>query len=121
MSEGAAGRGARTLRAENALATLTHSPGAPERLHRVLEQALVFAGASFAAAYTPGDDPDLLFLVESAGVPRTVYGLRDTYDGSGGSPLAEAHRSGRPVFLGPEELAAGAEFGTVQPLSLIHI
>ncbi|MER6491013.1 SpoIIE family protein phosphatase [Streptomyces griseorubiginosus] len=115
VSEGAAGRGARTLRAENALATLTHSPGAPERLHRVLEQALVFAGASFAAAYTPGDDPDLLFLVESAGVPRTVYGLRDTYDGSGGSPLAEAHRSGRPVFLGPEELAAGAESGADQP------
>ncbi|NEB06295.1 SpoIIE family protein phosphatase [Streptomyces sp. SID13726] len=108
VSEGAAGRRTRTLRAETALSSLTDGPGSPERLRRVLEQALVFAGATLAAVYTPGDG-DLLCLVESAGVPRTVYGLRDSYPRSGGSPAADAHRSGQAVFLGPEELAACAE------------
>ncbi|MEU6357547.1 SpoIIE family protein phosphatase [Streptomyces sp. NPDC047072] len=109
VSEGGAGRRTRPLRAESALTALTDGPDSPERLRRVLEQALVFAGATLAAVYAPGEDGDLLCLVESAGVPRTVYGLRDSYPGSGGSPPAEAHRSGRPVFLGPEELAACAE------------
>ncbi|MFJ6386662.1 SpoIIE family protein phosphatase [Streptomyces sp. NPDC091972] len=110
VSEGAAGRRTRTLRAENALTRLTDSPDSPERLRRVLEQALVFTGATLAAVYTPGEDGDLS-LVESAGVPRTVYGLRDSYPGSGGSPPADAHRSGRPLFLGPEDAAVGTGSG----------
>ncbi|MFF0078502.1 SpoIIE family protein phosphatase [Streptomyces canus] len=109
VSEGAAGRRTRALRTENALTSVTDGPGSPERLRRVLEQALVFAGASLAAVYTPGEDGDLLGLVESAGVPRTVYGLRDSYPSSGDSPPADAHRSGRPLFLGPEEAAACSE------------
>ncbi|MCT9078020.1 SpoIIE family protein phosphatase [Streptomyces fulvoviolaceus] len=109
VSEGAAGRRTRTLRAEVALNSLTDGPDSPERLRRVLEQALVFAGATLAAVYEPGNDGDLLCLVESAGVPRTVYGLRDSYALSGGSPLAEAQRTGRPVWIGPEELAACAD------------
>ncbi|MEU9170477.1 SpoIIE family protein phosphatase [Streptomyces sp. NPDC048420] len=109
VSEDAAGRRTRTLRAESALTSLTDGPASPERLRRVLEQVLVFAGATLAAVYTPGEDGELLCLVESAGVPRTVYGLRDSYPSSGGSAPADAHRSGRPVFLGPEDLAAGAE------------
>lgn len=100
------------MRAEDALTSLMDGPDSPERLRRVLEQALVFAGATLAAVYVPGDDGDQLRLVESAGVPRTLYGLRDGYQGSGGSPPAEAHRSGRPLFLGPEELAACAEART---------
>jgi anti-sigma regulatory factor (Ser/Thr protein kinase)/PAS domain-containing protein len=109
VSEGATGRKTRALRAENALTSLTDGPESPERLRRVLEQALVFTGATLAAVYRPGEDGDQLYLVESAGVPRTVYGLRDSYAGSGDSPPADAYRSGRPVFLGPEELAGCAE------------
>jgi anti-sigma regulatory factor (Ser/Thr protein kinase)/GAF domain-containing protein len=109
VSEGATGRKTRALRAENALTSLTDGPESPERLRRVLEQALVFTGATLAAVYRPAEDGDQLYLVESAGVPRTVYGLRDSYAGSGDSPPADAYRSGRPVFLGPEELAGCAE------------
>ncbi|MEV5736984.1 SpoIIE family protein phosphatase [Streptomyces sp. NPDC052292] len=81
------------------------SPPAPDRLRRVLEQALVFAGASFAGVYTPGDDPAVLLLAESAGLPRTLYGLRDSYPVPGAHPVAEAHRTGRARWLGPAELA----------------
>ncbi|PAZ10280.1 PAS sensor protein [Streptomyces sp. SA15] len=109
VSEGAAGRRTRTLRAEVALKTLTADPDSPERLRRVLEQALVFSGATFAAVYTPGEHGDQLCLVESVGVPRTLYGLRDSYTRSGRSPVADALRTGRPVWLGPEELAARPE------------
>ncbi|MFG3288465.1 SpoIIE family protein phosphatase [Streptomyces sp. NPDC048179] len=105
VSEGAAVRGTRTDRAEIALETLTGDPGAPDRLRRVLEQALVFAGAAFAGVYTPGDDGTVLRLAESAGLPRTLYGLRDAYPAVGQSPVAEAHATGRPLWLGPDELA----------------
>ncbi|MEU9451078.1 SpoIIE family protein phosphatase [Streptomyces sp. NPDC048277] len=105
VSEGAAVRGTRTDRAEIALETLTGDPGAPDRLRRVLEQALVFAGAAFAGVYTPGDDGTVLCLAESAGLPRTLYGLRDSYPAVGRSPAAEAYGTGRSVWLGPDELA----------------
>ncbi len=75
----------------------------------MLEQALVFAGASFAGVYVAVENSDMLSLAESAGVPRTVYGLRESYTLDGGSPAAEAQRGGRPVWLGPEELADRAE------------
>ncbi|MFE3634316.1 SpoIIE family protein phosphatase [Streptomyces sp. NPDC059168] len=81
------------------------SPPTPDRLRRILEQALVFAGASFAGVYIPGDDPAVLLLAESAGLPRTLYGLRDSYPATGGHPVAEAHRDGRPRSLGPAEPA----------------
>lgn len=75
----------------------------------MLEQALVFAGAAFAGVYTPGDDGTVLRLAESAGLPRTLYGLRDAYPAAGRSPVAEAYGSGRPVRLGPDQLAGGPE------------
>lgn len=109
VSEGAEGRRTRSLRAEGALKALTSGPASPERVRRVLEQALVYAGAAFAAVYTPGEDGELLCLVESAGVPRTLLGLRDSYPRSGTSPVADSHRSGSPVWLGPEELAESGE------------
>ncbi|MEY9996688.1 anti-sigma regulatory factor (Ser/Thr protein kinase) [Streptomyces sp. V4I8] len=109
VGEGAAERGTRTLRAEVALKTVVADPESPQRLRRVLEQALVFGGATLAAVYAPGEDEDLLCLVESAGVPRTLYGLRDSYSRSARSAAADALRTGRPVWLGPAELAAGAE------------
>ncbi|GHE06032.1 SpoIIE family protein phosphatase [Streptomyces alanosinicus] len=111
VSEGAATSGTRTApeRAEAALDTLTATPAAPDRLRRVLEQALVFAGAAFAGVYTPGDDPAQLRLAESAGLPRTLYGLRDGYPAAGTSPVAEVHRTGSPRRLGPAELASCPE------------
>ncbi|MEV7788176.1 SpoIIE family protein phosphatase [Streptomyces sp. NPDC088106] len=108
VSEGAAGRSTRTLRAEGALTAIAVDPDSPERVRRVLEQALVFAGAAFAAVFTPGADGELLFLTESAGMPRTLCGVRDSYPAAGRSPVAEAHR-GRPVWLAPEDLAAQAQ------------
>ncbi|WP_374205364.1 SpoIIE family protein phosphatase [Streptomyces sp. SP2-10] len=109
VSEGAAISRTRAERAEVALASLMAAPATPDRLRRVLEQALVFAGASFAGVYTPCDDPALLRLAESAGLPRTLYGLRDGYPATGASPVAEAHRTGRPLWLGPAELADGPD------------
>ncbi|MFD5476722.1 SpoIIE family protein phosphatase [Streptomyces hawaiiensis] len=109
VSQGAQERGTRTLRAEGALKAIAADQESPERLRRVLEQALVFAGAAFAAVYAPSQDGELLCLMESAGVPRTLYGLRDSYPRAGRSPVAEAHRGGRPVSLGPAELAEHAQ------------
>ncbi|MER5428178.1 SpoIIE family protein phosphatase [Streptomyces sp. NPDC002588] len=98
------------MRAEIALKTITADAASPDRVRRILEQALVFTGASLAALYSPGrDSGDVLGLTESVGVPRTLYGLRETYSAGGGSPAAEAHRTGRPVWLGPQQLAAGTE------------
>ena len=108
VSEGSEGRRTRTLRAEAALKALTTGPDSAERTRRVLEQVLVFAGASFAAVYTPGQDGDALCLAESAGVPRTLFGLRDRYPRAGHSPVADAHRTDSAVWLGPRELAADA-------------
>ncbi|MFF6879344.1 SpoIIE family protein phosphatase [Streptomyces sp. NPDC012474] len=109
VSQGAQERGTRSTRAEGALKAIAVDQESPERLRRVLEQALVFAGAAFAAVYAPGQDGELLYLMESAGVPRTLYGLRDSYPRAGRSPVAAAHRGGRPVSLGPAELAADAQ------------
>ncbi|MDQ0718208.1 GAF domain-containing protein/anti-sigma regulatory factor (Ser/Thr protein kinase) [Streptomyces luteogriseus] len=109
VSQGAQERGTRTLRAEGALKAIAVDHESPERLRRVLEQALVFAGAALAAVYAPSEDGELLSLMESAGVPRTLYGVRDSYPRAGRSPAAEAHRRGRPVSLGPAELAEHAQ------------
>jgi anti-sigma regulatory factor (Ser/Thr protein kinase) len=109
VSEGAAGRRTRTSRAEVALKALTAGPDSPERARRVLEQVLVLARASFTAVYTPSQDGELLCLTESAGLPRTLYGLRDGYPLAGGSPMADVHRTGKTSWLGPDELADCAE------------
>ncbi|MET8164317.1 SpoIIE family protein phosphatase [Streptomyces sp. NPDC005329] len=109
VSEGAAERRTGPLRAEIVLKTITAGPASPERVRRTLEQALVFASAVLAAVYAPGGDGDLLRLVDSAGVPRTLYGLRESYPLDGHSPAADAHRAGRPAWLGPAELADCAE------------
>ncbi|MFD4551665.1 SpoIIE family protein phosphatase [Streptomyces sp. NPDC058466] len=109
VGKGAAERGTRTLRAELALKTLATDLDPRERLRRVLELALVFSGATLAAVYAPSENGDALHLAESAGLPRKLYGLRDSYPLSGGSPAADAHRSGRPLWLGPEELSRCAD------------
>ncbi|MFC3572220.1 SpoIIE family protein phosphatase [Streptomyces yaanensis] len=103
-SEGAAGRRTRTLRAELALKTLTEDLDPRERLRRVLEQALVFAGATLAAVYTPDEAGGQLRVTESVGVPRALYGLRDTYPLADGGPAADVYRSGQPLWLAAEDL-----------------
>ncbi|WP_240124242.1 SpoIIE family protein phosphatase [Streptomyces sp. MUM 136J] len=107
VSEGAGGRRTRGLRAEAALETVMADADSPERVHRVLELALVFADASLVALYAPGEGGELLRLVESAGLPRTLYGLPESYPVSGASPAALAHRDTRPVWLGPGEQDPG--------------
>ncbi|MER6125633.1 SpoIIE family protein phosphatase [Streptomyces sp. NPDC001795] len=109
VSEGAARRRTRTLRAELALKTLTADLNSRERLRRVLEQALVFSGATLAAVYSPDEGGDQLCLSESVGVPRTLYGLRDTYSLTGGAPAADVYRSGQPLWLTPDDLGRCAE------------
>lgn len=109
VTEGAAVRRTRGERAEVALEAVMNDPGSPDRVHRVIEQALVLAGASFTGLYLPGDDGTLLRLVEWAGLPRTLYGLRDSYPACGHSPPAVSHRAGQPVWLGPDDLAAVPE------------
>ena len=91
VSEGAAGRGTRTLRAELALKTAQRRPRLPRTTAQRLEQALVFSGATSPPCTRRGSDvSDQLCLVESAGVPRALYGLRDSYPLTGGSPAADA-------------------------------
>ncbi|MEV7346346.1 SpoIIE family protein phosphatase [Streptomyces sp. NPDC093544] len=109
VSEDVAGRRTRTPRAELALKTLANDLEPRERLRRVLEQALVFTGATVVAVYSPTRSGDELRLAESAGVPRTLYGLRDGYPVTGGSSVADAHRSGRPLWLGPQEVDRRAD------------
>ncbi|MDQ0772517.1 PAS domain-containing protein/anti-sigma regulatory factor (Ser/Thr protein kinase) [Streptomyces aurantiacus] len=108
VSEEDEGRATRKPRAELALKTLHTDPGSPERLRSVLELTLVYGGATLALVYAPGDRGDQLCLIESAGVPRSLYGVRDSYPLSGGSPAADAYRAGRPRWLGPRELTAPA-------------
>ncbi|OIJ68884.1 SpoIIE family protein phosphatase [Streptomyces mangrovisoli] len=109
VSGGAAVGRTRALRAEVALKTLTADLDVPGRLRGVLEQALVFSGAAVAAVYTPDEGGDVLCLVETAGLPRSLYGLRDAYPVAGPSPVAEAYRTGGPVWLKPSELADCAD------------
>ncbi|WP_345141388.1 SpoIIE family protein phosphatase [Streptomyces mexicanus] len=109
VGEGATARRTRTSRAGLALAALTAAPAGPERLRRMLEQALVFAGAAFVGVYALDRSGEALCLTECVGVPRTLLGLRDGYPLSGRSPLADACRGRRSVWLGPADLADRAE------------
>ncbi|MGV9246278.1 SpoIIE family protein phosphatase [Streptomyces sp. NPDC003710] len=114
-SEGAAGRRTRTQRAELALKTLTVDLEPRERLRRILEQALSFTGATLAAVYAPHAGGDGLRLVETVGVPRALYGLRDVYPLSAGGPAARVHTAGQPLWLTPEDLDRCAEAGRLPP------
>ncbi|MGR6974598.1 SpoIIE family protein phosphatase [Streptomyces cynarae] len=99
----------RTLRAELALKTLAADLDPRERLRRVLEQVLVFTGATLAVLYSPEEGGDQLTLTESAGVPRALYGLRDVYSLSGSGPAVEVHRSGQARWLTPEDIGRCAD------------
>ncbi|MGY0064066.1 ATP-binding SpoIIE family protein phosphatase [Streptomyces sp. LZ34] len=76
------------------------------------EGFLVFAGAVPAAPCAPGDERDVLRLIETAG-PGTAarYGLPERWSMSGRSPLADALSADRPLRLGSAEYAACHEDG----------
>lgn len=105
VSEGIVGRGTTTTRAELALHALPAGLDLRRRLRAVLELALVYTGATLVAAYTPDRDGDHLGAIESAGVPRSLYGLRDGYPVTGASPVAEVCRTGRPLWPGRADLS----------------
>lgn len=105
VSDGAKGRRVRALSAELALKTLRSDLGQSTRLRSVIEQALVFTGATHVAVYAPSETGGQLCLVASAGVPRVLHGLRQSYATDGGSPMAVAVRQDRVVTAGPAEVA----------------
>ncbi|WP_159058190.1 PAS domain-containing protein, partial [Streptomyces europaeiscabiei] len=109
VSAGAAERGTRTLRAELALKSLGGDLDPHARLHAILEQVLVFTSATVAAVYLPNREGDAMSLAGEAGVPRSLYGLRDTYPATGTDPVAEACRSGRPRWLVSGDLQQDAD------------
>ncbi|MGX2998748.1 SpoIIE family protein phosphatase [Streptomyces sp. JNUCC 64] len=96
--------GTDTLCAERALEALPGRQEPLSRLRSVIEQVLVFTGATLAAVYTPDPTGTTLTLVESAGVPRVLYGLRDHYPVAGDSPMAAARRAGAPRWLTADSL-----------------
>ncbi|MFE9661084.1 SpoIIE family protein phosphatase [Streptomyces sp. NPDC005955] len=87
-----------TLCAERALEALPGRQEPLSRLRSVIEQVLVFTGATLAAVYTPDGTGATLTLVDSAGVPRSLYGLRDHYPAAGDSPMAVARRARAPQW-----------------------
>ncbi|MDG5806314.1 SpoIIE family protein phosphatase [Streptomyces ossamyceticus] len=109
VSEGAAGRGTGKPRAVLALAALADDLDPRDRLHAILEQVLVFTEATLAAVYTPDDEGERLSLSGSAGVPTNLYGLLDSYPTAGATSLAEAVRTGRPVWRGSADLVQDAD------------
>ncbi|AXI80434.1 SpoIIE family protein phosphatase [Peterkaempfera bronchialis] len=96
-------RGTRTLRADLALRLIEAGPDSAIPLRALIEQVLVSTGATLATVYATRERADELTLVEEAGVPRALYGLRRTYPVPGRSPLSAAHASGRPLWLASED------------------
>ncbi|WP_308313062.1 SpoIIE family protein phosphatase [Streptomyces sp. ISL-1] len=73
------------------------------------ERIRVFGGAVLAAVYVLGNRDDCLSLAESAGDSGAMYGLSPRYPLSGRAPVVEAFRTGRPLWLNAEGLAAYGE------------
>lgn len=84
-------------------------PPAPEAAAR--ERVLAFAGAALVAVYVPGDEREGLRLVEAAGGATAGYGLPERVPLSDNSPVADAFRTGRPLWLTPAALASYPEGG----------
>ncbi|MEF9915392.1 SpoIIE family protein phosphatase [Streptomyces sp. P5-A9] len=82
---------------------------APEPTTR--ERVLAFAGAALAAVYVLGDESEGLRLVEAAGGATAHYGLPERIPLSGGSPVSDAFRTGRPLWLTTGALAFSYEGG----------
>ncbi|WP_367324892.1 SpoIIE family protein phosphatase [Streptomyces sp. HUAS ZL42] len=81
------------------------------------DRPLTYAGAALVAVYVPGAGDDVLRLVETAGCAMSEYGLPERLPLSGGSPAAQAFRTGRPLWLTPAALASYSEGGPTPPRS----
>ncbi|MFE9452168.1 SpoIIE family protein phosphatase [Streptomyces sp. NPDC006739] len=100
--------------ASGAGAARTGSPP-PAPLAAAIDRALTFAGAALAAVYVPGAGDEELRLVESAGPATADRTPPARLPLSGGSPAAQAFRTGRPLWLGPTALVSRPEDGLTPP------
>ncbi|MEU8826783.1 SpoIIE family protein phosphatase [Streptomyces sp. NPDC048636] len=78
----------------------------------VTGHVLTFTGTALVAVYVFDADGGELRLAETVRSPGGPYALPASYPLSGRSPVADAFRSGRPLWLGPRELDA---YGTAAP------
>lgn len=76
-------------------------PAPPASEPTASERVLTFAGAALAAVYVLDDKGEELRLVETAGAGRRRYGLPERFPLSDDSPVAEAFRSGGPLWPHP--------------------
>ena len=82
----------------------------------MIEQALAFTGATIVAGYAPEESGELLSLVASVGVPRSLYGPRTRPTTCRAAhPWRPPYRLGRPLWPTPEEVAV-AFSGDPRPL-----
>ncbi|QKV91842.1 SpoIIE family protein phosphatase [Streptomyces sp. NA02950] len=72
----------------------------------VTGHVLTFTGTALVAVYAFDADGGELRLAETVRSPGGPYALPASYPLSGRSPVADAFRSGHPLWLGPRELAA---------------
>ncbi|WSY10246.1 SpoIIE family protein phosphatase [Embleya sp. NBC_00896] len=73
----------------------------------VTEQVLASAGVAMVAVYMVDEEAQGLRLTETVGESSgAAYGLWPWYALSGGSPVADAFRAGRPLWLSSAETAA---------------
>ncbi|MFC6066162.1 SpoIIE family protein phosphatase [Streptomyces ochraceiscleroticus] len=82
-----------------------------ESLPSVSEWALVFAGATAAAVHLVDDATEELWLAETAGSAGALHGLPRSLPLTSDFPLANAVRTGRPVWCDAAELAGHREGG----------
>ncbi|MGW2564209.1 SpoIIE family protein phosphatase [Streptomyces sp. NPDC001514] len=80
-----------------------------EALQTVTRASFAFCGAELAAVYVLAEGGRELHLAELAGGRSVLYGLPAILAVEGHSPAADAFRSGAPLWLSPEELAAYME------------
>ncbi|MBL1100853.1 SpoIIE family protein phosphatase [Streptomyces sp. 205] len=78
----------------------------------VTGHVLTFTGTALVAVYAFDADGGELRLAETVRSPGGPYALPASYPLSGRSPVADAFRSGRPLWLSPAELA---EYGPSAP------
>ncbi|WP_405885374.1 SpoIIE family protein phosphatase [Streptomyces sp. NBC_01136] len=112
--DGRARAGISELRASEAHAADTGSPPpVPEAM--TSDRALMFAGAALTAVYVPGAENQELRLAETAGCATSEHGMPECLPLAGGSPAAQAFRTGRPLWLSPAALASYPEGGPTPP------
>lgn len=80
-----------------------------EAIRTVTRDSFAFCGAELAAVYVLARDGEELHLTEITGDRSVLYGLPAILAVASHSPAAEAFRSGTPLWLNPEELAAYVE------------